>query len=279
MDSHSILLIDPFKNLINAYRMILEEEGYLVESAFTLEEAKVSINRNQHSVIIIEYIYPYDATEEFIHKVKESSPEIYILMVANAIIDGETFKRLLTNGVDDFILKPYSPDWILVLINKGLKLRECILSLRELKRFHPFHPISHRINEWIFNRKFFYKTLQKELNRAKRHHHPVSLLLIKVLGDKKEEEPFERFLNELLYLIRKHTRAEDLLSRNNGEITLLLPETDKSGCQALLKRLHQLIEGDPKFQSDQSLRPFSKNLLFQPVNLPHQLSLIEPFHP
>ncbi len=277
MGPHSILLIDPFKNLINAYRMILEAEGYVVESAFNLEEAKVSINRDQHSVIIIEYIYPYEATEEFIHKVKESSPEIYILMVANAIIDGETFKRLFTNGVDDFILKPYSADWILVLINKGLKQRELILNLRELKRFHPFHPISHQMNEWIFNRDFFYKTLQKELNRAKRHHYPISLVLIKTSGE--EKEPLERFLKELLHLIRKHTRAEDLLSRNNGEITLLLPETDEAGCQSLLKRLYQLLEAYPKFQSDQSLSLFAKNVSFQPLNLPDQLYLLEPLHP
>jgi len=33
MTSDWILLLDPFKNLLNAYRMILEEEKYSVETA------------------------------------------------------------------------------------------------------------------------------------------------------------------------------------------------------------------------------------------------------
>jgi len=33
MPNHWILLIDPFKNLLNAYRVILEDEKFLVEMA------------------------------------------------------------------------------------------------------------------------------------------------------------------------------------------------------------------------------------------------------
>jgi hypothetical protein len=32
MPHHWILLLDPFRNLLNAYRMILEEEKFLVET-------------------------------------------------------------------------------------------------------------------------------------------------------------------------------------------------------------------------------------------------------
>ena len=39
MPKNSILLIDPFKNLLNAYRLILEEEDYRVETALNLKEA------------------------------------------------------------------------------------------------------------------------------------------------------------------------------------------------------------------------------------------------
>lgn len=271
MPLNSILLIDPFKNLVNAYRIILEEEGYEVKSAFNLEEADSSISQNVHSVIIIEYIYPYEATEVFIEKVKKSFPEIYILMVANALIDGKTFEQLLNKGVDDLILKPYSPDWILVLIKKGLKQRERILNLKELNRFYPFHPITHQINEYILNRTFFQKTVQQELKRAKRHHHPTSLILIKIPNKEKAGDPFERFLKEVLSLIRKHTRSEDILCRSNGEIALLLPETNPSGCQALTMRLYQLVQKDLKFE-EESLRLFQKNIIFQAVDSPDPLS-------
>lgn len=275
MPSHSILLIDPFKNLLNAYRMILEEEGYRVESALNLEEAGSLLHQNRHSVIIIEYIYPYESTEEFIEKVRKDTPEIYILMVANALIDGETFERLFNKGVDDFILKPYSPDRILVLIKKGLKQRELMIHLKELSQFYPFHPVTHKINEYIFNRSYFQRTYQQELKRAKRHQHPISLILIKISDGSGESDQVEKFLQELLFLIKKQTRSEDVLGRSNGELSLLLPETDQTGCQALVKRLYQIVENNPKFQTDESMRQFRKNLLFQPVNLPDPSALFD----
>lgn len=277
MSPHSILLIDPFKNLLNAYRMILEEEGYRVESALNLEEASSLLHQNRYSVIIIEYIYPYESTENFIERVRKNTPEIYILMVANALIDGETFERLFNKGVNDFILKPYSPDRILVLIKKGLKQRELMIHLKELSQFYPFHPVTHQINEYIFNLSFFQRTCQQELKRAKRHQHSVSLILIKISDAPKEDDQVEKFLQELLSLIRKQTRSEDVLGRSNGEISLLLPETDQTGCQALVKRLSHIVESNPKFQTDESMRHFRKNLLFQPVNLPDPSTLFEPF--
>jgi DNA-binding NtrC family response regulator len=39
MTHHRILLIDPSKNLLNAYRMVLEEEKYSVETALNLKDA------------------------------------------------------------------------------------------------------------------------------------------------------------------------------------------------------------------------------------------------
>ncbi len=276
MPSHSILLIDPFKNLLNAYRMILEEEGYTVESALNLEEASLLLHRNRHSVIIIEYIYPYESTEEFIEKVRKNIPEIYILMVANALIDGETFERLFQKGVDDFILKPYSPDRILVLIKKGLKQRELMIHLKELSQFYPFHPVTHQINEYIFNQSFFQRTCQQELKRAKRHKHPISLILINISNTSGVSDEVDKFLQELLFLIRKQTRSEDVLGRSNGEISLLLPETDQTGCQALIKRLYHIVENNPKFQTDESLRFFKKNLLFQQINLSDPSTFFDP---
>ncbi len=276
MPSHRILLIDPFKNLLNAYRMILEEEGYRVEAALNLEEASSLLHRNRHSVIIMEYIYPFENTEEFIEKARKRAPEIYLLMIANALVDGATFERLFNKGVDDFIQKPYSPDWILVLIRKGLKKRELIIHLKELSECYPFHPVTHQIKEYIFNRTFFQRTCQQEIKRAKRHHHPISLILIKISDAPGESDQVERFLQELLLLIRKQTRSEDVLGRSNGEVSLLLPETDQTGCQALVKRLYHMVQSHPKFQADESLHRFRKNILFQPVNLPDPSTSFEP---
>ena len=101
-----ILLLDPFKNLLNAYRMILEEEKYSVETALNLEEAYQLFAKRQYSIIITEYIPPFEATDDMIQWVKKDSPETFVIVVTNACIDEKRYDKLFTIGVDDFILKP-----------------------------------------------------------------------------------------------------------------------------------------------------------------------------
>jgi len=62
MSDNRILLVDPFKNLLNAYRIILEEEKYLVETASSLRDAYELLYKGQYSVIITEYIPPFETT-------------------------------------------------------------------------------------------------------------------------------------------------------------------------------------------------------------------------
>lgn len=275
MSFHSILLIDPFKNLINAYQIILSEEGYLVESALNLDEANSLLLKKNFSIIILEYLYPYKVTEEFIRKIKHLSPETYIIMIANALIDSETYERLFDTGLDEFILKPYSPDKILVHIKRGLKQRELVLQLGGLKKLNLVDPISEKLHRIIFNRNFFVTSLKKELKRSKRHHHPFSIILIKISIEGAEKDQLNEFNKEFLDLIRKNTREEDVVSKNNGEIGLLLPETNRIGCQALQQRLEGLIKGYPLFQPDKAFGSVIKSLSFQSITFPEESEILE----
>jgi len=275
MPNHWILLIDPFKNLLNAYRIILEEEKYLVEMALNLEDACDLFKKRQHSVVITEYIPPFETMDGVIQWVKKNAPETYIIIVTNAIIDEKTYEKLFTIGVDDFILKPYSPDKILVHINKGLKQRDLILKLQSLERLSFLEPFAQEIHELIFNAVFFKKCLRQELKRAKRHNHPFSLLLIQLPTKEKIGDRFDSFYMELLKIVRRYTREEDMVGKNNGELGIILPETDQIGSEALIRRLLNLIDTHPPFKSDDVLKPYLQTLSFQSFTYPDQFAIPE----
>jgi PleD family two-component response regulator len=275
MISNWILLLDPFKNLLNAYRMILEEEEYFVETAVNLKEAYQLFGKRQYSVIITEYCPPFEATDEMIEWVKKNTPETYIIIVTNASIDEAIYEKLFTIGVDDFIPKPYSPERILVHIKKGLKQRDLILRLQELERLSLLEPFAQEIQEVIFNTVFFKRRLRQEFKRAKRHHHPFSLLLMQVPGSEKIGNRFESFYMDLAKILKKHTREEDMVGKHNGEIGIILPETDENGSEALVQRLLNLIHGDPQFKSDEGLRSYIQALSFQSFTFPGQFSIPE----
>ena len=279
MSHHWILLLDPFKNLLNAYRIILEEEKYLVETALSLKDAYELLKERQYSVIITEYIPPFETTDDMIQWVKKKAPETYIIIVTNAIVDEKTYEKLFTLGVDDFILKPYSAEKILVHIKKGLKQRDLILKFRELERLTLLEPISERIQGFIFTTVFFKRCLRQEIKRAKRHHHPFSMLLMQMPAKEEIGDRFESFYMELVKIVRKYTREEDMVGRNNGGIGVILPETDQMGSQVLIQRLSDLINNHPSFKSDNVLKTYAKNLFFQSFTYPNQFALPESLSP
>ena len=276
MISNWILLLDPFKNLLNAYRMILEEQKYFVETALNLKEAYQLFGKRQYSVIITEYCPPFETTDEMIQWVKKNVPETYIIIVTNASIDEKIYDKLFTIGVDDFIPKPYSPERILVHVKKGLKQRDLILRQQELERLSFLEPFAQEVQGVIFNTVFFKRCLRQELRRAKRHHHPFSLLLVQVPNKGKIGNHFDSFYTDLVKIVKGHTREEDMIGRNNGELAILLPETDQPGSKALVQRLLELIHGDPQFKSDEVLRSYIQALSFESFTYPDQFSIPGP---
>ncbi len=276
MTSDWILLLDPFKNLLNAYRMILEEEKYLVETALNLKEAYQLIGRRQYSVVITEYCPPFEMMDDMIQWVKKNAPETYIIIVTNASIDEKIYDKLFTIGVDDLIPKPYSPERILVHIKKGLRQRDLILRQKKLERLNIFQPFVQEVQEVIFNTVFFKRCLRQELKRAKRHHRRFSLLLIQVPGKGKIGNRFDSFYMDLARIVKRHTREEDMIGKNNGEIGIILPETDQAGSEALLQRLLNLIHADVQFKSDEALRSYVQALSFQSFTYPDWFSVPGP---
>jgi PleD family two-component response regulator len=255
--------------------MVLEEERYLVETALNLKEAYELFNEKQYCVIITEYIPPFETTEYLIKWVKEKTPETYIIMVSSAFVDEKTYENLFDIGVDDFILKPYSPAKILVHIKKGLKLRNLILRTRQLERMNALEPATEHVQGVVFNPIFFKKCLRQELKRAKRHQHALSLLLLPLPAEEKKSDLLDRFYIELLGIVRKSTREEDIVGRHNGDIGILLPETDEIGSRALTERLLNLIKGDPSLKSYDVLKPYVETLSFRTFTYPDQFTLPE----
>jgi GGDEF domain-containing protein len=177
--------------------------------------------------------------------------------------------------VDDFILKPYSPDKILVHIKKGLKQRDLIFRLQGLEKLSFLEPFAQEIQELIFNAVFFKKCLRQELKRAKRHHHPFSLLLIQLPTKESVGDRFDSFYMELLKIVKRYTREEDMVGKDDGEIGIILPETDQPGSQALIKRLLNLIDTHPPFKADDVLKPYLQTLSFQSFTYPDQFAIPE----
>jgi diguanylate cyclase (GGDEF)-like protein len=95
----------------------------------------------------------------------------------------------------------------------------------------------------LTNHREFYNQLRKELERARRYRHTVSLLIIDVDDFKKYNDRFGHLAGDLALkkiadLLRFCARATDIVARYGGEeFAVILPESSASGSLMLAERI------------------------------------------
>lgn len=95
----------------------------------------------------------------------------------------------------------------------------------------------------LCNHREFYQMLRRELERARRYRHTVSLLIIDVDDFKKFNDRFGHLAGDLALkkisdLLKQCARATDVVARYGGEeFAIILPESTASGALMLAERI------------------------------------------
>ena len=93
-----------------------------------------------------------------------------------------------------------------------------------------------------YNRRHFRETIEKELERSKRHEHSIGFLMIDVdkfkqINDKHGHQTGDRVLQEIAAFLQTQVRAAEMIVRYGGdEFLIVMPEL-KDGTDALKQRL------------------------------------------
>ena len=138
-----------------------------------------------------------------------------------------------------------------------LALSGCVLFLQAQTRTHESRLQYERENlqklaikdglTGLYNRKFMEELISDAINRSKRTHTPLALLMIDVDYFKQINDNFghnagDETLLSLTHLLDSHKRSTDYLGRWGGdELVLLLTNTDLSGAANLAEKLRQLV--------------------------------------
>ncbi len=104
-------------------------------------------------------------------------------------------------------------------------------------------PLTH-----LFNRRYFFDRLEKEVQRASRYGRVLSLLMIdvdffKAYNDRMGHLKGDIVLKQIANIMSQKLRSHDVLARFGGEeFMALLPETSKSAAAAVAEKLRAEIE-------------------------------------
>lgn len=101
----------------------------------------------------------------------------------------------------------------------------------------------------VYNDRFFWNQMEKELDRSRRFSHPISLLLLSVDNfdlyvDAYGQSMADRILKLISDVLRKNLREVDIIARHKGyEFAVILPETDLNGAKVTAEKLRQEMQG------------------------------------
>lgn len=108
----------------------------------------------------------------------------------------------------------------------------------------------------LFNRRYFFERLRRELDRARSLQSPLAILVLDVdqlkgVNDTYGHKAGDMVLANLAKLLVKCTRTSDIPARLGGdEFGVIMPETDKDGAFAVAKRLQRALDVNPVYEQD-----------------------------
>jgi len=108
----------------------------------------------------------------------------------------------------------------------------------------------------LFNRRFFFERLRRELDQARALQSPLAILVLDVDGLKGINDAYghqvgDVALTSLARVLVKCTRTSDIPARLGGdEFGVIMPETDKDGAFAVAKRLERALDAAPVYEGD-----------------------------
>lgn len=100
----------------------------------------------------------------------------------------------------------------------------------------------------LLNRRYFQERLTEEIDRARRHHHQLSLIMLdldnfKEFNDAHGHLAGDDALRASAQIVRNNVRAIDVVARYGGdEISVILPETGKDEANFIAQRIGGEIE-------------------------------------
>ena len=118
-NKHHILVVDDDNRIRELVKEYLNENGYVVSTGNSAEEAKIRLGYFKFDLIVLDVMMPGQSGFELTQEIKKNSNVPIILLTAK----GEVENRIqgLELGADDYLGKPFEPKELLLRIKNIIK--------------------------------------------------------------------------------------------------------------------------------------------------------------
>jgi PAS domain S-box-containing protein len=130
-ETTNILVVDDEKGIREGCRRILMSEGFSVDVAENGEEGLKLAKAKPFDLILVDLMMPVMGGLEMMEQVRQHDAEI-IMIVITGFATIETAVDAMKHGAYDYVPKPFTPDQVLAVVNRGLEKRRLSLQAQRL---------------------------------------------------------------------------------------------------------------------------------------------------
>ncbi|MCB4203989.1 diguanylate cyclase [Deferribacterales bacterium Es71-Z0220] len=164
------------------------------------------------------------------------------IIIQTSSRDGGILRTLMIHGANDYILKPYSAEELLLKFTTAYKSKKLYDELEETNR-KLFTKATIDALTGIYNRRFFMEQFQFMLLNAKRYEQDLGFIILDIDNFKNINDTYghscgDEVLINLAKCLKLTLRQTDIVGRFGGEeFVCLLPNITKNGFFMVLKKL------------------------------------------
>jgi len=148
MDKGKILIVDDDQFYQTFCSDVLSEEGYLVRSTFTGEEALARLKQEDYDIMLTDLIMPGLDGQEVLEKAKQIKPSLdVVIMTGYASV--ESAVKCLKAGATDYLTKPLNPEELKITVKRAIELRHLFDENAELKGLLTLYESCQRISSCL----------------------------------------------------------------------------------------------------------------------------------
>jgi diguanylate cyclase (GGDEF)-like protein len=186
-----VLVVDDAPDTLEIIQTLLHYEGYDVITALTGEEGVKKAEEEKPEVILMDINLPGIDGNEALKRIRQINPQQCVVMLtAFATVDNAI--QSLKEGASDFLKKPFENEHLIHIVNQTLEKSRTLKEKEKLEEEIRRLSITDDLTG-LYNHRHFFKTLESELIRLKRHKTSLSLLLLDLDNFKRYNDLFGHF--------------------------------------------------------------------------------------
>ncbi len=233
----------------------LSKDSYDCKVAESGENALKIIKENRLDVVVADIKMGGMDGLKLMKKTHESCPGLPFIIMTG-FTQEYSFSEIIDQGASDFLTKPFElevlkvrTDRAVFLAKKQQELHGTLEKLRESERRYKELSITDGLTS-LYNHGYFMNQLKKEIERADRYQHPLSLMMMDVDNFKQYNDTYghpegDKCLKKMGEIIQSNIRVVDSGYRYGGEeFAVILPDTNNKNAFNVGERLRNAFESE-----------------------------------